>query len=227
MGFALQTSKPVFPAKYLQIHPSASPPPDILPIKSGALTDQGPTGQVAHGFKGETAKLLHAMRVVTMGLYNFHHGVLEHTDIQSLVDKRSEIQEYLVSLPSANDPEDRAHRGDDIYEACRLAARIYWGCIYTTTPFSADTNGSHMVALKAALEKTNDELWWDAAPEVLVWTCLVGGAAARYRPERGWFIARLGPTMVTLGEKRPTELQGSLLTFGWLAGMCEARLKLF
>jgi hypothetical protein len=81
------------------------------------------------------------------------------------MDKRSEIQEYLVSLPSANDPEDRSHRGDDMYEACRLAARIYWGCIYTTTPFSADTNSIHMAALKVALGKTEDELWWNAAPE--------------------------------------------------------------
>jgi hypothetical protein len=227
MGFALQTSKPVFSTEYPQVHPSASPPPNILPIESRAWTDQGSTDQAAHGFRGETVKLLDAMRVVTMRLYNSHHGVLEHTDIQSLVDKRSEIQEYLVSLPSANDLEDHAHRGDDIYEACRLAACIYWGCIYATTPFSADTNSVHMVALKAALGKTDDELWWNAAPEALVWACLVGGAAARHRPERGWFIARLGPTMVTLGENKPAEMQKSLLTFGWLAGMCEARLKLF
>jgi hypothetical protein len=191
------------------------------------LTDQGFIEQVAHGISGETVKLLYAMRDVTMRLYNFHHDMLEHTDIQSLMDKRSEIQEYLLSLPSANDPEDRAHRGDDIYEICRLAARIYWGCIYTTTPFSADTNSIHMVALKAALEKTNDELWWNAAPEVLIWVCLVGGAVARHRPERRWFVARFGPTMVTLGDQRPAELRRSLLTFGWLAGMCEARLKLF
>src|SRR5947209_19743937 len=100
MGFALQTSKPVFPAEYRQIYPSASPPPDILPIASRALTGQVSIGQVAHGFRDETVKLLHAMRDVTIRLYNFHHGRLEHTDIQSLVDKRSEIQEYLVSLPS-------------------------------------------------------------------------------------------------------------------------------
>jgi hypothetical protein len=227
MGFALQTSKPVFPVEYPQIRPSAPPPPDILPIPSRALTDQGSIGQVAHGLSDETAKLLHVTRDVTTKLYNFHHGILEHTDIQSLMDKRSEIQKYLVSLPSANDPKDRAHRGDGIYETCRLAARIYWGCIYTTTPFSADTNNIHMVALKVALEKTDDELWWNATPEALVWVCLVGGAAARHRPERRWFVARLGPMMVTLGDKRPAELQKSLLTFGWLARMCEARLKLF
>jgi hypothetical protein len=224
MGFALQTSTPVFPVEYL---PSASLPPDILPITSRASTDPGSIDQAARNISGEAAKLLHVMRDVTMGLYYFHHGILEHTDIQSLMDTRSEIQEYLLSLPSANDPEDHTYRGDDVYETCRLAARIYWGCIYTTTPFSADTNSSHMEALKVALEKTNDQLWWNAAPEALVWVCLVGGTAARHRPERKWFVARFGPMMVTLGDKRPAELQRSLMTFGWLAGMCEARQKLF
>jgi hypothetical protein len=79
MGFALQTSKPVFSVQYPQIHPSASLSPDIPPIASRALTAQGSIDQVAHGFSDETVKLLHAMRDVTVRLYNFQHGILEHT----------------------------------------------------------------------------------------------------------------------------------------------------
>lgn len=43
------------------------------------------------------------------------------------------------------------------------------------------------------------------------------GALPRYRAERGWFVARLGPVMATLGRGKPAKLQKSF-AFPWPGG---------
>lgn len=109
---------------------------------------------------------------------------------------------------------------DFVIETIRLACLIYWDAITTLTPFTSPVYTPHVINLKIAMQRTNVHISWALLPETLIWACLVGATAAGTRPERGWFIAVLGPVIVAFGATSMKQAQASLLVFGWLVRMC-------
>lgn len=113
------------------------------------------------------------------------------TSVESARD-RSFLLERVMSKPSAEDPESPVF-GDWYYETVRILSHIYATAIYHLVPFSVaailakDTLVPERAALsvperlKAAIEKTHpdpDLCWGPLMTRVLMWTSIVGGAAA-------------------------------------------------
>ncbi|KAF2249697.1 hypothetical protein BU26DRAFT_425137, partial [Trematosphaeria pertusa] len=98
-----------------------------------------------------------------------------------------QIYTRLLYRPSADD----SISPDWIYETCRLAALIYCRSIVQGVPLSESANVMHarsssgdisgttvISALHMALESTDRSGFWGNLSGVLLWVCLVGGAAS-------------------------------------------------
>lgn len=109
------------------------------------------------------------------------------TDLASYDAHMQQIYTRLLLRPSTDDDISP----DWVYESCRLAALIYCRSIVQGVPLSDSANIMHarsssldmsgttvLVALHNALENTEKSSFWGDLHGVLLWICLVGGAAS-------------------------------------------------
>lgn len=84
-----------------------------------------------------------------------------------------------------------------VREACRLAGLIYFRALFHNIPFSSSENVVIMQRLRAVLE-TSILSGWNGAPGLLLWTLLVGTAAARSNGDETFFAGHLSTTCFCL-----------------------------
>ncbi|MCJ1268824.1 hypothetical protein MMC22_008712 [Lobaria immixta] len=67
---------------------------------------------------------------------------------------------------------------DQVHEACRFAALIYFRALYHNVPFASSANNALVQNLRASLENTFAD-GWKGVPGVWIWALLIGTAAER------------------------------------------------
>jgi hypothetical protein len=171
--------------------------------------------------------ILRAINEATVVFDKFHQKiVIDEKDMESTIQKWSCLREklnFLFLSSPADSSKDHQNRVDYIYESCRLAATIYWSSVHNLIPFSAAVHNEHVLALKAALHKTDIISWLIAAPEAFIWICLTGAAASQQNLERAWFVARMGPIVIALGTEELAAVKEGFSHFQWVAQVCTSK----
>ena len=106
------------------------------------------------------------------------------------MDRCVSIERSLDSLPFATDTHSK---DDQIYEACRLAALIYFRALVHNVSFGSPINSQIMQNLRFSLA-SSILCGWNDVPGVLIWTLLVGTAADRSGTEDVFFAGHLSTT---------------------------------
>ncbi|EKG13213.1 hypothetical protein MPH_09493 [Macrophomina phaseolina MS6] len=177
------------------------PPEEREPAKQMYLPDRVWTFIVKdYRCSKYTAELLNDLRDATGLFLTYHSGTgapsarqpsPQKPDAESL-HVRTYLMQRIASKPSAEDPESPVF-GDWYYESVRILSHIYATAIYHMVPFSVAAilaketllperlSLSVPERLKLAIEKTHPEpdfCWGPLMTRVLLWICVVGGAAA-------------------------------------------------
>lgn len=114
---------------------------------------------------------------------------------------------------------------DQVHEACRFAALIYFRALYHNVPFTSSTNTALVQSLRASLEKTVAESW-NGVPGVLVWALLIGTAAERANTKDVFLAGHLSTICLSLVQMGH-DVAELLKHFLWLEKAVESKASRF
>ena len=86
--------------------------------------------------------------------------------------------------------------------ACRCAAITHLRSLVKVTPFSSDENQKLINQLGRSLSELTEGTWHETDPEIYIWLCFTGAAAAQ--EGKTWFLAKAEPVIMSL---KPYEQQ--------------------
>ncbi|KMP09206.1 hypothetical protein DIZ76_016887 [Coccidioides immitis] len=151
----------------------------------------------------------------------YSQGVLPNLELASIADRRNWIQYSLLSLPSIYELDEQSIQHHKTYEVCRLAAMIYSMLVIfplpaTNRPFKRITSMT-----RAALAESEPLTAWGPAGEMLLWSLVLGGMAARNTPDRGWFADKLVEVLASGGPSTWEELKEVMVQVMWMDSVCD------
>ncbi|KAK9334562.1 hypothetical protein V1521DRAFT_442500 [Lipomyces starkeyi] len=161
-----------------------------IDIGDAVLNASRPHYAILHGSEsdrrahGIPMSLIHLLRQV-------HQASLLFESQQ--ISKNPILEDELL----ADDPGDE----NLLHAACSCAAYILLNSLRRVIPFSSDENQGAVEQLRSYLSQLNDDQWLQADRETIVWLCFTGAAAAK--ENRTWFLAKVGPVVMSL---KPDEL---------------------
>ena len=91
---------------------------------------------------------------------------------------------------------------DFFYLACRCAAITHLRSLAQVIPFSSDENQKLVHQLGQSLSELTEGMWHETDPEIYIWLCYTGAAAAQ--EGKTWFLAKAEPVIMSL---KPDEQQ--------------------
>ena len=91
---------------------------------------------------------------------------------------------------------------DFFHLACRCAAITHLKSIVQVIPFSSDENQKLVHQLGRSLSELAGGMWHETDPEIYIWLCFTGAAAAQ--EGKTWFLAKAEPVIMSL---KPYEQQ--------------------
>jgi hypothetical protein len=100
---------------------------------------------------------------------------------------------------------------DSFHVACRCAANIHLKSMGQVVPFSSDGNQKLVNQLALALSQTNNALWHEMEPDIYIWCCFTGAAAAQ--EGKTWFLAKAGPVVMSLNPDELRQFKLGVLRF--------------
>ena len=86
--------------------------------------------------------------------------------------------------------------------ACRCAAITHLRSLVQVIPFSSDENQKLIHQLGRSLSELTEGMWHETDPEIYIWLCFTGAAAAQ--EGKTWFLAKAEPVIMSL---KPYEQQ--------------------
>ena len=98
--------------------------------------------------------------------------------------------------------------------ACVYAAKIHLNSLAAACPFSSNNNQKLVNRLMESLSQLNSRVPQVVDPATFIWLCFTGAAAA----QRGktWFLAIVGPVVMSLRGEELELVKCGLLRFYWL-----------
>jgi hypothetical protein len=170
----------------------------ILPIRQ-TIYGQDSTSLEAYDVYNKIIDLLNVVREVNKQFSTIQSERWTEENLAAYLFASSRLRRKLSSLAKNITDHDRIHPKYYQYKCCWLAAQIYVEAIYSPHSLATSSTDSYVRELKVALQRANRPNDWNPIPEAFIWVCLVGGAAAKNQTERGWMVAHLGPTMMSMG----------------------------
>jgi hypothetical protein len=95
--------------------------------------------------------------------------------------------------------------------ACWCAAKIHLNSLKRGIPFSSDENQLLLEKLRSWIiifPKNKDE---ELEREIYIWLCFTGAAVAK--KDKTWFLAKVGPTVMSLSEKQLGDFKKGVTRF--------------
>lgn len=133
---------------------------------------------------GETLRLIDDIYALTLMFEEIPHDMFLQNS--KFAQECTCMERRLRLLSSSGFPtrqlEATRQRRNLLFEACRLAALIYFDALYHLRPFGNAANFKTLQSLRVTVEKTI-LCDWDQYPGVLIWVLAVGTAAERGSPE--------------------------------------------
>lgn len=114
---------------------------------------------------------------------------------------------------------------DQVHEACRFAALIYFRALFHNIPFASTANTALVQSLRASLENTVVD-GWNGVPGVLVWALLIGTAAERANTKDVFLAGHLSTICLSLIQMGH-DVAELLKHFIWLEKMVEQKASRF
>lgn len=105
------------------------------------------------------------------------------------------------SIPFKNLPPQSLDDREPFYVSCRCAASIHLKSLGRMTSFSSNGNQNLAQRLRKSLSQYNTVAWHEREPELYIWVCFTGAAAAQ--EGASWFLAKAEPVVMSL---EPDEL---------------------
>ncbi|PTB49022.1 hypothetical protein M431DRAFT_535204 [Trichoderma harzianum CBS 226.95] len=106
------------------------------------------------------------------------------------------------------------------YAACWHAASIYLNSLKRGIPFSSDENQIFVEKLRSCImvfPKDNDR---ELDREIYVWLCFTGAAVANR--DKTWFLAKVGPTVMSLSQKQLGDFKRGVIQFAYIVQKLES-----
>ncbi|KAL7905073.1 hypothetical protein GGI35DRAFT_471951 [Trichoderma velutinum] len=107
-----------------------------------------------------------------------------------------------------------------LHAACWYAASIYLNCLKRGIPFSSDENQIFLEKLRSCImifPKDNDR---ELEREIYVWLCFTGAAVAKR--DKTWFLAKVGPTVMSLSQKQLSDFKRGVIQFAYVVQKLES-----
>lgn len=98
--------------------------------------------------------------------------------------------------------------------ACIYAAKIHLNSLVAGHPFSSNNNQTLVNGLVGSLSQLISGARQAVDPATFIWLCFTGAAAAQ--TEKAWFLAIVGPVVMSLRGKDLELVKSGLLRFYWL-----------
>lgn len=121
--------------------------------------------------------------------------------------------------------ESSAPSQDQVHEACRFAALIYYQALYHNVPFASSANTALVQNLRASLENTVAD-GWKGVPGVWVWALLIGTAAERTNTKDVFLAGHLSTICLSLVQMGH-DVADLLKHFLWLEKAVEKKASTF
>ncbi|KAK9312479.1 hypothetical protein V1522DRAFT_438361 [Lipomyces starkeyi] len=169
---------------YASLGSSSLPEPPITLLS--AVLHGSESDPRAHGIP---MSLIHLLRQVHQASLLFESQQISKKDVRNPI-----LEDELL----ADEPGDE----NLLHAACSCAAYILLNSLRRVIPFSSDENQGAVEQLRSYLSQLNDDQWLEADRETIVWLCFTGAAAAK--ENRTWFLAKVGPVVMSL---KPDELR--------------------
>lgn len=103
--------------------------------------------------------------------------------------------------------------------ACWYAASIHLNSLQRGIPFSSDENQIHLEKLRSCIlvfPKDNDG---ELEREIYIWLCFTGAAVAKR--DKTWFLAKVGPTVMSLTQKQLGDFKKGVIQFAYVVQKLE------
>lgn len=148
--------------------------------------------------------LLDLLRHVHDTTLRFESHVLEDkSEMATMMTSREIVLQHMSAIMLEDEllSLDKLAKQDFFSIACHCAANIHLTSLRQLTNFSSEYNQKLVHQLRQSLSQQNKEMWHETEPEIYIWMCFTGVAAAR--EGKGWFLAKAEPVVMSL---KPDEL---------------------
>ncbi|WEW61327.1 hypothetical protein PRK78_006817 [Emydomyces testavorans] len=197
-------------------------PTVVNPIALGSLADDGRRDPILKaGLPQDISDILRHMRDYNNVVNLYSQGLLPELEPAVIADRRNWIQYNLVSLSSGCEFHEDFSQAYKTYEACRLSALIYSMLVIFPLPAANRPFQRLSSMMRTALMDSGLSTSWGCASEMLLWSLVLGGLAAKDTPEREWFAGRLRDAIATVGLENWEALKGLLTEVMWMDSVCD------
>lgn len=116
--------------------------------------------------------------------------------------------------PSNNFTKGYLEKGSSLHAACWYAANIHLNSLKRGIPFSSDENQVLLEKLRSCITvfPKNDDV--ELEGEIYIWLCFTGAAAAKIN--KTWFLAKIGPTVMSLSQKQLCDFKKGVNRFAYI-----------
>jgi hypothetical protein len=180
---------PAPPTSSIQIPPSAfdlvlsDTPPSLKDVGNALLLPP-----VTALFDWQLNQAFHDLREVVLYREYYHHKECAPpaTELEYYNVKSYNLRYLVLTIPFQNQTPV-----SDKQEACRIALLIFWNANYLIGDPASALFRRMTTQLKAALETSDLQHFWDPHFELLVWVLLLGAHISAGQRERPWFAMNL------------------------------------
>jgi hypothetical protein len=106
------------------------------------------------------------------------------------------------------------------HAACWYAASIYLNSLKRGIPFSSDENQILVEKLRSCIMVFPKDNVGELEREVYVWLCFTGAAVAKR--DKTWFLAKVGPTVMSLSQKQLGDFKRGVIQFAYIVQQLES-----
>ncbi|KAL6693445.1 hypothetical protein J3F84DRAFT_401331 [Trichoderma pleuroticola] len=117
-------------------------------------------------------------------------------------------------------PDGNFEEDGPFHAACWYAASIHLNCLKHGIPFSSDENQMFLERLRSCImvfPKDNDR---ELEREIYIWLCFTGAAVAKR--DKTWFLAKVGPTVMSLSQRQLGDFKKGAIQFAHIIQRLES-----
>ncbi|KAL7929765.1 hypothetical protein V8C35DRAFT_314735 [Trichoderma chlorosporum] len=153
----------------------------------------------------------------------------------SLLSLLNEVHDALLAFDQSTLPEDvwemslyTKHKfvkkdfeeDNPFYAACWYAASIHLNCLKCRMPFSSYKNQILVEKLRSCIMVFPKDNEGELEREIYIWLCFTGAAVAKR--DKTWFLAKVGPTVMSLNQKQLGEFKKGAIQFAYAVQALES-----
>lgn len=151
-------------------------------------------------------------------------GQLLQPDIPTMADQRNWIHHRVLCLPPVEEAGSMTPNVSDLYEICRIGARIYSSAVIFPVPAAKVPFKQLAGLLRESIWRSSLHLNGTQSSNFLIWSFILGGIASEGTDERSWYLDYLSELRINRSIADFDQLKCILEQIMWLDPVCDPGL---